>query len=361
MEASRSVMVSAANQLAGQNWYDLPPKDWEHLFYPQQDYQYFREPRPFPDATDAQDRSQICTATTAAWMADAAVLAYDRSGENRIPPLAFDAFLGKATLKCHLIGDWGGTAKGTQGYFAYNPNFAVLSFRGTEKSDWTDLLADISTLPVKEDWSSRLPTQKDKTLFHVNLGTPLPFLSADEIGVHAGFQFALNSVWDEVKNWVDDYHRNQPNSPIFFTGHSLGAALATLAIARFDGIPAALYTFGSPRVGNAAFCKKVESKAPLGIYRIVDNQDFVTTVPPRDHAYDQTGGLVLIDPAGNVQTSGIGPQDCGLFAIAQILSTAALAAVDSAVGQSPPSALADHSPTRYCYFLWRAARNGKVP
>lgn len=351
-------MASTATQPPSQAWQDLPPKDWEHLFYPTRDYHYFREPQPFPDTADVRKASEICTPQTAAWMADAATLAYGRSGREPIPPLQFDDFLNRARLKVHLVGDWGGTAKGTQGYFAYNSKFAVLSFRGTEKHDWTDLLVDLIAFPVKEDSFSYSPAQNEKTLFHLSHGLPLNFLSTNEVGVHSGFQLALNTVWAVVKRWVEDYHTKQPQSPIFFTGHSLGAALATLAVARFDRINAALYTFGSPRVGNLAFCDKVKSNVPLGMYRVVDNQDFVTTVPPRDHAYDHTGGLVLIDAAGKVQQDGTGPQDGGLIAVARILSTAALAAVDYVGKQPPPSELGDHSPSRYCYFLWQWAKGG---
>src|SRR5215469_5596939 len=125
-------MESTTTQPPTRAWYDLPPKDWEHLFYPTRDYQYFREPRPFADIADVQKPAEVCTPRTAAWMADAAVLAYGQSGPDPIPPLKFDDFLSKAGLKVHLIGDWGGTAKGTQGYFAYNSRFVFHDSASTE-------------------------------------------------------------------------------------------------------------------------------------------------------------------------------------------------------------------------------------
>jgi hypothetical protein len=59
------------------------------------------------------------------------------------------------------------------------------------------------------------------------------------------------------------------------TGHSLGAALATLAAV--DTTPARLVTFGSPRVGDEAFRALF---AGLEVRRFVDCCDVVSRVPP---------------------------------------------------------------------------------
>ena len=71
--------------------------------------------------------------------------------------------------------------------------------------------------------------------------------------------------------------RNSPQlvCPIFYTGHSLGAAFATLAVARYP--PRAVYTFGSPRVGNEAFAASLQV---VPIHRVVDNKDAVVLLPP---------------------------------------------------------------------------------
>ena len=71
--------------------------------------------------------------------------------------------------------------------------------------------------------------------------------------------------------------------PVYITGHSLGAALATMATAELANHPkawvrdsiAACYTFGSPRVGDSTFDMYV--KVPL--YRVTNGIDPVPVVP----------------------------------------------------------------------------------
>ena len=55
----------------------------------------------------------------------------------------------------------------------------------------------------------------------------------------AGFRTALEDVWPELETVLDKVAQ-----PIFYTGHSLGGALAMLAASRRP--PLALYTFGAP-------------------------------------------------------------------------------------------------------------------
>src|SRR5262249_10931814 len=77
------------------------------------------------------------------------------------------------------------------------PPRAVLAFRGTEPDDPTDIIDDARFLPA--GWS----------------GNGL---------VHIGFFEALDRVWKDVAKALTGLGK-----PVLFTGHSLGAALATLA------------------------------------------------------------------------------------------------------------------------------------
>jgi hypothetical protein len=55
----------------------------------------------------------------------------------------------------------------------------------------------------------------------------------------------------------------------------MGAAMATLAASLHP--PKALYTFGSPRVGNPDFAA---SLPPVKVYRVVHPTDMVQALPP---------------------------------------------------------------------------------
>jgi triacylglycerol lipase len=137
----------------------------------------------------------------------------------------------------------------TQGVMVRGEGFAALAFRGT--LGYRDWLSDLDCLPV--DWRG-------------------------EGKVHEGFKKQFDAVWDDVKEEL-----GRIDVPVFFAGHSLGAALATLAAAGcfFDGAraPAALYTFGSPRVGTTGFMHAF----PRDFLhcRVVNDRDVVPTVPPR--------------------------------------------------------------------------------
>lgn len=68
----------------------------------------------------------------------------------------------------------------------------------------------------------------------------------------------------------------------FVTGHSLGAALATLATADLVNSGAAsragMYSFAGPRTGDLAFAAEFNRRVAVG-WRIVNTEDIVTTVP----------------------------------------------------------------------------------
>lgn len=81
---------------------------------------------------------------------------------------------------------------------------------------------------------------------------------APDARVHHGFYSAyVTSFKDVLSARVTELHRLHPDYKVYVTGHSLGAAMATLSAADLSVVSQipieGVYTFGSPRVGNLAF------------------------------------------------------------------------------------------------------------
>ena len=140
-------------------------------------------------------------------------------------------------------------------------SYAVLAFRGTEVTKLTDIKTDAKASMV----------------------------SLIEGRVHKGFINAYKSVETEVEKSV----ARLDGIPLYITGHSLGAALATVATQYLEAKPAfssqiaACYTFGSPRVGNDQFDRDLKS----AIYRVVNTTDIVTVVPLLAMGYTHIGDI----------------------------------------------------------------------
>ena len=86
--------------------------------------------------------------------------------------------------------------------------------------------------------------------------------------VHRGYREAILDIAHEINVVL-----HAPKRPIYFTGHSMGGALATLASTLSTG-PTAAYTFGAPRVGNRAFVAALRN-----LYRFVHADDIAPKYP----------------------------------------------------------------------------------
>lgn len=88
--------------------------------------------------------------------------------------------------------------------------------------------------------------------------------------VHRGFKRVLLDAWKEIQPQLA-----AAQGPLFYTGHSLGGALAVLSATLQQ--PEAVYTFGCPRMADEAFIKMA---GQLNIFRVVNSRDIVASVPP---------------------------------------------------------------------------------
>ncbi len=86
--------------------------------------------------------------------------------------------------------------------------------------------------------------------------------------VHRGYREALLDIVQELKRPLYSGRR-----PLYFTGHSMGGALATLASTLPPG-PSATYSFGAPRVGDGAFARGLTN-----LVRVVHGTDIAPRYP----------------------------------------------------------------------------------
>lgn len=285
---------------------DLLAPTWTNLFQLPV-YSYFED--------GPHDPHSFSPEMKARWMVDSAMLAYGRAGGKRLNDKQLAEFFRRGGFH-HTIRNenWLNNDAGCWAFFASNDDWAVLSFRGT--SDIKDVFTDVDT-----------------TMYHE---TSLLHPSREQAMVHKGFMTSLNRVWfSEILGWLEAYRLNHPTADLFFTGHSMGGALATLAAGRYSNV--SLYTFGCPRVGNAVFCDAVSEAVGGKWFRYVDGNDWVTRVPPEGLSYAHGGRQIHV---GSTAAPSIG-LETGTLDLAQFLKP------------EPAPDLADHSPSRYLYYVWQ--------
>jgi triacylglycerol lipase len=152
-----------------------------------------------------------------------------------------------------------------RGLVCFREEMTVLSFRGTQSLE--NFLTDADTLFLAE----------------------FPYPGR----VHSGFAKAIAGVWPEVRRILGGPTHSKP---LWVTGHSLGGAMATLASVRLasEGYPLrAVYTFGSPRVGDRFF----RNAYRLPYYRFVNENDLVPHLPFR-WCYKHVGSLRFMPKDG---------------------------------------------------------------
>ncbi|MAR09587.1 MAG: hypothetical protein CL681_06395 [Blastopirellula sp.] len=163
----------------------------------------------------------------------------------------------------------------TQAFVAANDDLVVVAFRGTEPTTLADWITDLSL-----------------DLMRGPLGGE----------VHSGFYDSLSNIWcdfdDEVRRL-----QSRKSRPVYVTGHSLGGAMANLAVARWVEMRRpvhALYTFGQPRAGDKVFSLNFDFVFKTATFRFVNRCDIVTRVPPRALGYRHTGTLKYFNDAGEL-------------------------------------------------------------
>jgi hypothetical protein len=128
-------------------------------------------------------------------------------------------------------------------------------------------------------------------LLPANWATNLDILKAAN-GCARGFFDAAAIALGAVRDRLSMASRGLP---LFLAGHSLGGALAVitaLALVESGVAVEAVFTFGMPRPGNAAFAARYETALGARTYRMVYADDLVPTVAPSGIGFRHVGRLV---------------------------------------------------------------------
>ncbi len=244
---------------------ELPNPKKRNLIPPDMDYLYFENAEDFPLEPENTEYSPV----NAWWFAECSFLAYTHPGFAR---MAYK-LIGIDNFKFfHGVG--------TECMVIWTNQVVITAFRGTELKS-SSVLHEINT-----DLNTK----------------PVPF----ELGgrVHKGFLKGLEEIWGGsggLKIFLQNLIDENPDRPLWITGHSLGGALAALSFAR---IPEAkgLYLYGAPRVGDKDFLALFEGRS---VWRIENALDPVPLVPPDipklKFNFKDLGALKFINHEGEIR------------------------------------------------------------
>jgi len=159
---------------------------------------------------------------------------------------------------------------GSQAYSFINETDHVIACRGTEPNEWNDVRADLDAATAVAETIGR---------------------------VHRGFKREVDDIWPILEQSLKSNDKT-----LWFTGHSLGGAMATICAGRcmlshIKSNPTQIYTFGSPRVGDKRYINFVK----VDHVRWVHNNDIVPKVPPAWLGYRHTGDEHYLDSEGKLR------------------------------------------------------------
>tara|TARA_R110000764_G_scaffold22158_1_gene55532 strand:+ start:722 stop:1504 length:783 start_codon:yes stop_codon:yes gene_type:complete len=143
-----------------------------------------------------------------------------------------------------------------------------IAFRGTQPNQLNDIKADLDFFREKSDSAGM---------------------------VHGGFKDEIDELWEEVTKELLRNSKLKTPREVYFCGHSLGGAMATIAATRYP-LATALFTFGSPRVGGKTFV----DTCCVPHYRFVNNNDLVAKVPPAILGFKHDGVEMYLNSNGKL-------------------------------------------------------------
>ena len=288
----------------------MPEPSLECTLHPERDsaYRHFENAAQHPfDAAATQ-----MTRRNAWWLAEAALLSYWPT--QQALPLFQQAGLQAQRLD----------AGSTNCYLAWQDDWVMVAFRGTQPDQWGDVLDDLKFPPVA--WTTGR--------------------------VHGGFHDAFSRIRPSLEGRLQAL---APGRSVWFSGHSLGAALAILAA---DWWPdtRGVCTIGTSRVGDPLFARAFSAKFAGRSWRYANDNDIVPHLPPPllgPLAYEHVPSPLYI--AGDGTVSSARPRIFSFFAdlIGSVGFVAQLfASLDRGQVRIAPEFVLDHMPSAYATAIW---------
>lgn len=160
---------------------------------------------------------------------------------------------------------------GAQAYRLDSESDVVIACRGTEPDEPNDIKADIDAAKVVAE-----------TVGHV----------------HRGFKGEVDELWPLIEQSL----KANRTKKVWFCGHSLGGAMATICAGRcfladIASMPEALFTYGSPRVGT----KRYINYCRIQHIRWVNNNDIVPRLPPAWLGFRHSGREMYLNRNGQLR------------------------------------------------------------
>jgi hypothetical protein len=146
----------------------------------------------------------------------------------------------------------------TQAFIAEWEGACVVSFEGTH--DISSALTDLSLVKSGVTWDQ-----------------------CEGCHVHSGFLSEWKSLQPCVLSSLNSHHCGTSERPAHVTGHSLGAAVAGVAMYSMESYGYSVgesYNFGMPRTGDEVWAQAFNARFEGRFFRVTHHRDPVVQVPP---------------------------------------------------------------------------------
>ena len=168
----------------------------------------------------------------------------------------YDDMYGYKTQMTRFNPQWfGSVITGTLCMCAASRTSVIVSFRGTTNK--REMAVDLMLAGGLNAPGTSIPTE----------------LAVD---MHSGFL----SAYMRLRPNVAAYISNNQGKQVYFTGHSLGGAMASIAATDFKG--SVCCTFGAPRISGRAVVEEIARRQEQGagvVYRLFNLKDLVSYIP----------------------------------------------------------------------------------